>query len=329
MLHLRFANLGLRSIPDLTVLPLETLELQGNHLDSLENLPMTLKTLNVYNNSFVNDGIFFPFPRLEHLNIGHNRINIYEEDDFVVCFPSLLSLDFTQNYLKQVGFLRDSHLEILHVSHNRLQVLAGLPLTLKQLIADWNEITMVQSRLPPSLECIDLCYNSLRYAGLPLNWPLSLRELHLDKNDIERFPRKLPSSLEILTLCGNRLTEIPTELPASLSCLILSSNRIRHLPDYTKHKRFSIFLINNNCLTKIPTHFNAIVSAFDKNWQDTIHHSAQQKIKKCWKRYVIPFRLRHLLRTKKIRDELFMVSMMPERWQQVDTLDPVWYRKHS
>lgn len=326
MLRLRLPNSGLHSLPNLSPLNFQDLDIQGNHLQTLENLPSSLKSLNGSYNSLINDGIFFPFPTLEHLNLSRNRINIYDNDDFIHCYPSLITLDMSYNCLKQVSFLRDSRVDTLNVSHNRLQLVSGLPLTLKELIADSNEIAMIQSKLPPEVVLLDVSYNLLRYAGLPLNWPTTLRELHLDKNKIERFPRKLPDSLEVLTLCGNSLTELPTKLPASLSCFVVSSNRIRYLPDYKNHRRFNLFLINDNCLTGAPSHFNAIVSSFEENWQDELHHSAQRCLRKCWKRYVITLRLRHLFRTKKLQEELFMVSMMPERWQQLDVLSPVWYR---
>lgn len=325
--RLRLPNSGLHCMPNLSQLDFDQIDLQGNHLQTLDNLPLLVKSLNASYNSLINDGIFFPFPRLEHLNLSHNRINIFEEDDFLQCYPSLVTLDFSYNCLRQLQFLRDSDVETLIVSHNRLQLVSGLPRTLKEFLADSNEITMIQSRLPPHIEFLDVSYNFLRYSGLPLNWPITLKELHLDKNKIERFPRKLPDSLEVLTLCDNKLTELPAKLPESLTCLIVTSNRIRSLPDYRNHKKFNMFLIDDNCLTETPSHFNATVTAFEGNWQERVHHSAQKILKKCWKRYVMTLRLRHLARTKKVQEELFVVSMMPERWQQVDVIDPVWYRK--
>lgn len=327
MRQLRLPNSGLFSIPNLSDLTYEELDLHGNHLNTLEHLPLFLKSFNGSYNSLINDSIFFPFPRLESLNLSHNRINIFDGDEFLECYPSLVRLDLSYNCLKETTFLRESGLEELHVAHNRLQLLAGLPRTLKELIADSNDIRMIQSKLPPTLEQLNVSYNSLRYAGLPLNWPTTLRELHLDKNELEKFPRKLPDSLEVLTLCGNNLTEIPAKLPESLTCLILTSNRIQHLPEYKQHKKFHIFLINDNCLTQIPSHLNATVTAFEDNWNQEKHHAAQRVIKQCWKRYVMTLRLRHLVRTRKVQEELFIVSMMPERWEQIDTLEPVWFRK--
>jgi hypothetical protein len=325
--RLRLPNSCLRNIPDVSTFPLQEVDLHGNRLTSLENLPLSLLSLNVSSNTLVGDGIFFPFPQLKHLNISHNRVNIYDDEEFLLCFPSLESLDISYNCLKHTGFLRGSSIQELNISHNRLQILTGLPQTLTKLVADTNEITMIQSKPPTQLESIELSYNLLRYAGLPLNWPLALKELHLDHNNIEKFPRKLPDSLEVLTLTENALTELPSTLPSSLKYFIVSSNRIQYLPSYKNHKRFNVFLIDNNCLTSLPNEIPATIFSAEENWQHEDHHECQTVIKKCWKRYVLTLRLRHLVRTKKVQEELFVVSMMPERWQQIDTLDSVWFRK--
>jgi Leucine-rich repeat (LRR) protein len=325
--RLSLPNICIRRVPNLSTFPLEEIDLQGNRLMSLEDFPLTVKSLNVSHNSLLGDGIFFPFPRLRQLNISHNRVNVYENDEFVFCFPALETLDISYNCLKHTGFLRDSSVKELNVSHNRIHLLSGLPLTLTNLTADTNEITMIQSKLPPTLEQIALSYNRLRFAGLPFNWPSTLRELHLDHNNIETFPRKLPESLEVLTLSENQLTALPPTLPASLQYFVVSSNRIRTLPHYKGHKKFCIFAIDNNCLTEVPRDIHATVFQAEDNWNEEAHQTAQRRIKQCWKRYVLTLRLRHLIRTKTVQDELFMVSMMPERWDQVDVIDPVWFRK--
>ncbi len=320
-------NICIKAVPDLTTFPLQDIDLQGNRLTTLENLPMTLKSLSVSSNSLIGDGIYFPFPSLKTLLISHNRVNVFDDDEFVICFPALETLDFSHNCLKHIGFVRESSIVELNVSHNRIQLIAGLPRTLTKLIADTNQITMIQSKLPPNLETLALSYNMLRYAGLPFNWPSTLKELHLDHNNLERFPRKLPDSLEVLTLSENKLTELPSILPVSLQYFFVSSNRIRSIPNYKSHKKFAVFDIHDNCLTDIPNNMNAVVFEARENWQEEDHHECQSIIKKCWKRYVMTLRLRHLVRTIRVKEELFMVSMMPERWEQVDVLDPVWFRK--
>lgn len=329
MQSLRLANACLAEIPDLTMFRIEELDIQGNRLFAIEGLPPMLKTLNCSHNSILGDGLSQPLLSLEDLDIQHNRINIFDNEEFVQNFPSLKRLNISHNSLKHTSFLLETQIEEVYLSQNRLLLISGLPQTLKKLIADTNKISMVQSKLPPLLEQIDLPYNELRFAGLPMAWPSNLRELHLDHNAIEKFPRKLPDSLEILTLSENRITHLPEVLPESLQILIVSSNRIRFLPSYKNHKRFKVLLINNNCLTHATAEANSVVFSDNKCWNLEKHHDAQKHIRKSWRRYVLGLRLRHIYRTKQLQTELFSISMMPDRWQQIDTYDPIWFRKHS
>ncbi len=324
---LRFPNASLYYLPDISELPLKELDVHGNRFMGLDGLPTTLERLNVSDNRLEQDGLFLPFPHLKSLHAEKNNLNIWDSDDFVLCFPSLTYLNLSFNRLRHTGFLRESAIEHLELAHNRLQLLSGLPQTLKTLVVDTNEISMIQSKLPPMVETVDLAYNCLRFAGLPLSWPSNLRELHLDHNRLEKFPRKLPNSLQILSLNHNRLTELPNSLPESLLFFTASHNRIRFLPTYKNHKRFTVFLLDCNCLTDTPDDTISRIFSADDNWNLEGHADAQMKIKHCWKRHLLRLRLRQYKRTKKIKEELFIVSMMPERWDQIDALDPVWFRK--
>ena len=327
MTTVSFQNACLKEVPDLTAIPYEVVNLRGNRLRSLQGLPRTIKELDVSFNSLYSDTLDDPLILLERLSIHHNHLCIPSTGEFLLLYPMLKFLDISCNSLQVVGFLRDSQIEELLVSRNKLHLLSALPLTLKKLVADTNTINMIQSKLPPLLESMDVSYNLLRFAGLPLSWPMALKELHLDHNRIEKFPRKLPDSLEILTLNENRITELPKKLPEQLRVFSVSSNRIRFLPNYKSHKKFQVFLINDNCLTEIPQNTHATVFSAEENWTTQDHATAQTILKRCWKRHVITLRLRHIVRTQVYKEELFMVSMMPERWDQVDVLDPVWFRK--
>lgn len=324
---LRLPNACFEILPDLTRVPLRGLDVHGNRLLSLDGMPQSLETLNISDNYIVQDGFFLPFPNLRILQAKENNLSFFEDDDFVMCFPSLDFLNLSSNRLKHIGFLRYSAVQHLEVSHNRIKLLSGLPQTLQTLVADSNEVFMIQSRLPPRLERMDVAYNNLRFAGLSLNWPATLRELHLDHNRIEKFPRNLPDSLEILTFNNNLLTELPATLPESLHTFTVCDNRIRFLPKYKRSKRLTIFLIDNNCLFETAGEGLARVFSCQGNWDTEAHKEAQTKIRRCWKRYVFTLRLRHYRRTERTKEELFMVSMMPERWAQIDAIHPVWFRK--
>jgi Leucine-rich repeat (LRR) protein len=316
---------GLVTLPNLQLLNLTDVSLEGNHLTSLEGLPLTLCTLNVANNDLQEEGLLYPFPSLHTLNAHGNRLCIRDPEEFTLCFPCLRTVNLGENRLRNLDFLQESQVEHVILNRNSLQTLSGLPSEVVTLKAEECKLTMIQSRMPPRLEALHLSYNSLRYAGLPLNWPSALRELHLDKNKIERFPRKLPDSLEVLTLNGNTLTTLPSVYPTSLHTLLVCNNRIQTVP--TLQKRFRILMLDNNCLTDLPPASVARVFSAENNWNNEDHHEAQKTIRRCWKRMLLVIRLRHLLRTHRIREELFMVSMMPERWMQIDTLDPVWFRR--
>jgi Leucine-rich repeat (LRR) protein len=155
---------------------------------------------------------------------------------------------------------------------------------------------------------------------------LCLKELHLDSNEIEQFPRKLPNTLCILTLNNNKIETLPSTLPISLFDFSVKSNKIRHFPKYSN--QFRILLLDDNCMTEIPDYSIAKVFSAYSNWNEDIHHISQKKLKKCWKRYVLTLRLRHYKRVNTVREELSIISMMPERWEQIDVIDPVWFRKH-
>lgn len=324
---LRLPNTCLRDLPSLDQVPLEEVSVEGNHLSGLEGLPVTVKTLNASYNSINQDGILVPCPSVEELNLRKNLIVHMEEDDFVLHFPSVKRLQLSSNRIRHCFFLRDSGVEDLEIQENRIQVLNGLPATLRRLRADTCEIQLIQSRLPQGILTLELGYNRLRNGGLPLRWGPALRELHLDANRLESFPKNLPDSLEVLTLNKNQIRKGPQTLPPSLRILLLDSNALRTFTIPAHHRTFQILSLEDNCLTQVPDASVAGVLRTDGNWTTPIHASSQQMIQRCWRRYRLCLRLRHLLRTHKIRPELLQVSMNPDRWTQIDCLDPVWFRK--
>lgn len=326
--HLYLANSGLKKLPGMERLSFESIELNRNLLKSLEGLPRRIKKVDAGENYIRETGLYIPLPNLEELNLESNEIQLHrEQDDFRLCFPSLQKLNIAKNTVLTCHFLRGTQLKELDIHRNYLKVLEHLPLTLERLDASINEVRMVQSRLPSSIQYVSLNNNFLAYAGLPLKWGNSLHTLLLDKNRIERFPKNLPDSLHTLVLSRNKISELPKKLPASLKVLNVSSNRIRSVPDYREHGVFTMFLVSNNCLVTLPDASVAKVLETDENWDLQKHSEAQRKIRKCWKRHVFSLRLRHFRRTNTVREELFSISMMPERCLQILSTDSQWLRR--
>jgi hypothetical protein len=320
-----YGNCNLLELPSLHVLPLQGILLERNNITSLENLPASLKYINARYNRLDADGILHIFPLLQKLVLDHNYISLYDRDDFGGSYPNVKELNLSHNRIKYLGWLHNTRVEDLNLSSNPLSLLSNLPSSLKTLKAEGCRISMIQSKLPQNTESVFLCRNNLRYAGLPLSWGLCLKELHLDSNTIDRFPRKLPDTLTVLTLCNNHIDSLPSTLPSSLQDLIIQSNRLRSFPVYKR--KFRVLLLDDNNLIEIPDSSIATVFSATANWNQEIHHSCQKKIQRCWKRYVFTLRLRHFRRVNMVREELYIVSMMPERWEQVDTIDPIWFRK--
>lgn len=324
---LRLPNTCLTELPFLEHVPLEEVHVEGNALSGLEGLPGTVKIINASYNSINQDGLLVPCPSAEEMNLRKNHIVHIEEDDFVAHFPSVKRLQISYNRIRHCFFLKDSLVEELDIHENPIQVLNGLPPTLRRLRAESCQIQLIQSRLPQGIVTVELGYNRLRIGGLPHRWGPALRELHLDHNRLESFPKNLPDSLEVLTLNKNQIRNGPQILPTSLRILLLDSNALRTFTIPAHHRTFQILSLENNCLTQLPDESSAGILRTEHNWTTPLHAFSQQILQRCWRRYRLQLRLRHLLRTHKIRSELLQVSMNPDRWTQIDCLDPVWFRK--
>lgn len=322
-MELSLCNISLDQLYNLESIPLQRLNISLNYLKRLENLPRSLESLNVSNNQLSGHGIMLHLPSLVELNVQHNHIRLLEDsEEFQECFPSLRLLNIGMNSLKNIFFLESSRLEVLDLQHNDVVILCTLPPTLKRLNGSSNGMGLVQSRLPDTLEELDLSINKLRFAGLPMYWGQHLVKVDLHYNSIEQFPKNLPNTVEYLYLHNNRISSLPKELPENLKVLNMSYNHILSIPSYKK-KKIKIAFFDHNRITQTEGHTWANFFLFEDNWNKEKHHNAQKRIKRCWKIYRIFFRLRYLLRIHRIKEELLQVSMMPERCYQLDTLS--WF----
>ncbi len=266
---------------------------------------------------------------LESLDLRKNPFSTLRE---IQEFPSQLKqLLLHQTNLDTLeGFDCDS-VERLILHHTNLKILMNLPRRLLHLEAYSSRIRLLPNRLPSNLRILDVSRNDIRFAGLPRYWGESLQELYLNENNLERFPVDLPDSLRILHLSANKLTEIPSKLPHHLEILCLNNNQLRKLPMTSRVKPLRFVNVSRNQLAEDVFSENlrlrwAVVFQEEENWNEFPHKRSVPKIQKRWRLYQMKNRLRTWLRVSKIKDELFQVSMMPERVWQTDVISPEWTR---
>jgi len=321
--------------PDFQNFFFESLNLSHNRLTSLnaDAFPRGLKHLDLGGNMLWSDSLPNMFPdTLEVLNLRKNPFSTLRE---IQMYPShLKQLHLHQTNLDTLeGFDCDS-IERLLLHHTNLKILMNLPRRLLHLEAYSCRIRLLPNRLPTNLRILDVSRNDIRFAGLPRYWGESLEELYLSENNLERFPIHLPDSLRILHLSMNKLTEIPETLPHHLEILCVNDNQLRKLPLKTRSKPLRFVNVSRNQLTQNVFDENirlrwAVVLQDDDNWNEWPHKRSAPKIQKRWRLYRMKKRLRAWRRVANYKDELFQVSMMPERVWQIDDLSPEWRRQYK
>jgi Leucine-rich repeat (LRR) protein len=237
--------------------------------------------------------------------------------------PNLKHLSLIGNTIGRIHNFFHLPLETLCLDKNVIQTLDNLPPTLKKLSVRQCSIRMIQSRLPPGIEHLNLFDNKLQYAGLPLNWGTSLKTLDLGFNQIQRFPKSLPDTVRSINLERNKLEAIPSQLPKSLVSLNLTRNRLFTLPNQSNIS-LALGAFNQNHLTKKVAPFWIKTALMEGNFNTNLHDSNQKKIRAVWKRYLLKKRLRIYGRTKILYSELIEVALSPEHILQTDVFSSEW-----
>lgn len=323
---------SLEQQPDLSRSQVEKLNVEGNYIRNLqlERLPSRLKILKCSFNSLGSDGLPSRFPAtLEELYLEKNKIGSLEE---IQTFPEGLRVLHVQgNGLHTFPSHLPAHLEELHLSGFHFHVLNHLPRNLKRLEAENGCLQMIQSRLPPTLECLNLSRNYLKPAALPLFWGHHLRELRLGNNRLTEFPKRLPDTLEVLHLQRNRITHIPGNLPPKLRALMLSFNRIRSVTLEFRATPLEFVDLRENCLTQVEIWTCARETGWAKNldtegnWNFLYHIHAAFRIQKAWRGSRMRHRLRTWKRTQTLKPQLLELAMSPERAGRFESLSPEWF----
>jgi Leucine-rich repeat (LRR) protein len=329
--HMDISYCSLEEQPDLSRSDVEELNLEGNYLRSLqsERLPLRLKILRCVFNSLGSDGLPSRFPpTLEELHLEKNKIGSLQEVD---TFPEgLRVLNVKRNGLHIFPSHLPASLEELQISGFHFHVLNHLPRSLKRLEAENGCLKMIQSRLPPTLERLNLGRNYLKSAALPLFWGHALRELRLGNNCLTEFPKRLPGTLEFLHLQGNLITHIPGSLPPKLRVLMLSFNRIRSVHLEFRSSPLEFVDLRDNCLTQADIWTCARETGWaknldmDDNWNFIHHIQAAFRIQKAWRGSRMRHRLRAWKRTKFLKPQLLERAMAPERAGRFESPSPEW-----
>lgn len=294
-----------------------------------ECVPITVKHLSLEQNELRRLEIDVPMPNLETLTAELNKIRYI---DLSVYLTALHTLNLRKNRIESIDFLLYMpSLKHLDLSFNKIEVLDKLPSTLQTLNVSFADIEIIQSRLPQGLIDVSFVGNSLKMGSIPLNWGTCLKRLNLCDNLLTEFPKRLPDTLEELHLQNNQITEIPSKLPENLKVLNLSMNKIRSVPS-KMNVRLQILALSNNQISqdfsKEKVNWTTHLIA-QSNWNEQEHHKAQNCMRKCWKRYLLKVRCRHIYRTRKIYDELMTVALHPDHILQTDLFSPEWFCKSA
>jgi Leucine-rich repeat (LRR) protein len=317
--------------PKLSRICANILNLDGNYLTDLysERCPRGIEILRCNSNSLSHESLPSHFPEtLKEIHLAKNQIQHLQR---IESFPETLRiLNLNSNRLIRFPSNLPRDLEEIHICLSYFETLDNLPPNLKKLEAESGCIKMIQSRLPLTIERVNLKSNHLRQAGLPLFWGNQLRELFLGGNMLREFPKKLPDTLEVLHLKRNKITHIPGNLPPSLRILILSQNRIRTIELESRKNAVEYVDCKNNCLTDfeiiqkaLQKGWGNIVNDFD-NWNLQYYSEIVLRFQKAWRKHRMESRLRAWKKTGSLKASLLEKAMAPERAGKFESPSPEW-----
>jgi hypothetical protein len=237
---------------------LKALRCVGNHITSINELPMGLGVLDVSNNG-MNYIAYFP-PQLNYFWAANNSFSNLPTLPY-----TLGTLDLSYNPIAGLASPLPSNLRYLNIAYTNVAAIPTLPATINELIVNNSAISSIPTlstdltklvanncplltslpQLPASLTYLDCGYNNIGtlptlptalkvlrcggngYSSLqPL--PAGLQELDIANNAFTVLPQ-LPDTLEVLGVGYNSLTQLPT-LPATLVKLECQYNSIATLP---------------------------------------------------------------------------------------------------
>jgi hypothetical protein len=206
-------NMNLYELPELPSY-ITKLNISGNFLTKLDNLPANLKILDASNN------------RIENITLP-NKISMVN-----LTYNNLTSINIPRS-VKQISLAYNCFEEMpefpemvwhVDISHNKIKTISHLPDSMKGIAFSSNQV-----------EKIDKI-------------PLFMEVLYCDNNKLTSLP-ELPGCLTQLNCSGNDIKELP-ELPGHLIVLDCEENEIDKLPVIGKEIQFINY--ENNKLIEQP-----------------------------------------------------------------------------
>ncbi len=218
--QLNLSGMGIRQLPDLSMVECGHLNCDQNELTELPALPQSLTSLSARANKIETLPEKLP-PNLGSLDVSQNQL---------MWLPSQLpqnldELDCSENQMLELPELPEN-LRILNCSGNQIVSLPQLPENLDNLSCALNNLSTLPGELPQNLRHLNCSHN--RMIVMPMSLPDSLLDINCAHNNLGDLPRTLPPQLKHLDCAHNRLSELP-HLPETLEKLSCDGNDLSHL----------------------------------------------------------------------------------------------------
>ncbi|CAF3320775.1 unnamed protein product [Rotaria socialis] len=264
---LSFSNTQLKQINNIT------LEI-FNQFSKLKKLDLSKNNLN---DDFLASSIQ-PFDYLEELHIQHNQFtNIFS---LLSTTKSLRLLDLSYNSLEHIPQCTNSNLEILHLSHNKIELHPNECIYLKTIIEldlGHNQIEHVPNEFIQcvNLRSLNIAFNQLHAFPKIILQLRSLNKLvinhskfqHLTTKDL--FDKYFYRTINILNLSSNHLQTNLHELTGlkALTSLDLSHNQLLEIDeDFKLLSCLKILKLNNNRFSSFPSCLHEMSNGEDEKY---------------------------------------------------------------
>ncbi|OHS95161.1 hypothetical protein TRFO_10643 [Tritrichomonas foetus] len=261
----------------LTYENLTELKIRGNYLTdipkSLEALK-SLKILHLGNNRLLKFDLCLPnlisldlssnqiqnfdqirSNKIVSLNLSFNFLNEFHTQNF----PNIRQLILTGNNLKEFSLANDkniifSSLTMLNISHNiikEFEDVSNCAPKLEKLNISYNLLNKFPSKLPKTLNGVDLSYNKLVLIDEDLSKMRALNLLLLNHNFLTKMP-KLPLGLDSIRLDKNRISHHVCLQSSLMQSLPLRANKLTEIPNFS-NSTITVLNISRNKIVNINT----------------------------------------------------------------------------